>query len=126
LIILGIRHQRWSGRLYCTVDDLKEDDNMVNLLNIDQIDDNKLLEKIKKQSARMEKKIGMQDPNDETANELVTKMVFLDIGRGAPIAEQRGTQERISRMGLIPDLRRDIQELYEILGRQLRVAWIEF
>lgn len=123
---MTIKYQRWSERLYCTVDDLKEDDNMVNLLNLDKIDDNKLLEKIKKQSARMEKKIGMQDPNDETANELVTKMVFLDIARGAPIAEQRGTQERISRMGLIPDLRRDIQELYELLSRRINVAWISF
>lgn len=74
----------------------------------------------------MEKKIGMQDENDETVNELAIKLVWLQICGNTPIAEQRGSQERISRMGMVPRYERDTRELFEMLDRKLKINWIEF
>ena len=115
--------REWSTTQYTTVEDVKRDPNMNTLLNITKIEDGDILERIKDASDRMEMELGPLDTSRTVAT-LCRKMVILDIAEGKAIAEQTGAQERVSRMGLIPRLERDIRELKYILRKTPKLMWL--
>lgn len=117
------RH-KWSGKTYTSVDDIKINPRMNQTLNLTDMHKDKITELIKDASAEIEEELGEQMLGERMVSKLARHIVWLDVARGAVIAEQTGDQRRISRMGLVPGLEREIRRLKRIIKNRPRVFFL--